>query len=89
MEVCYGGRLRIDAVAALPTTGAIAVNTGGRITLNIAGTYGGASQSLTFNPNQTINPSLDILSGAAVIWQGTFVLSADTRIEANGAVPEA
>ncbi len=80
-----GGRLRVDAVSALPTTGAIAVNTGGRITLNVAGTYGGASQSLTFNPNQTANPSLDILSGAAVVWQGTTAINAETRIEASGA----
>ncbi|TAD85692.1 MAG: hypothetical protein EAY75_10680, partial [Bacteroidetes bacterium] len=80
-----GGRLRVDAVSALPTTGDIAVNTGGRITLNIAGTYGGVAQSLTFNPNQTTRPSLDILSDAAVIWQGTVALSASTRIEAVGA----
>jgi len=79
-----GGRLRIDAVAALPTTGTVAVSTGGRITLNLAGTYGGAAQALTFNPNQTTNPSLDILSGAAVTWQGTVALNADTRVEANG-----
>jgi len=80
-----GGRLRIDAVNSLPTTGTIAINTGGRMTLNIAGTFGGVSQALTFNPNQTTNPSLDILSGAAVNWQGTVAINADTRIEANGA----
>lgn len=79
-----GGRLRIDAVAALPTTGTVAVNNGGRLTLNIAGTYGGLTQALTFDPNQTTNPSLDTLSGAAVTWQGTVAINADTRIEANG-----
>ena len=80
-----GGRLRIDSLASLPTTGTIAITTGGRITLNFPGTYGGVSQSMTFNPNQITNPSLDILSGAAVIWQGTITISAATRIEANGA----
>lgn len=80
-----GGRLRIDVVAALPTTGTVAISTGGRLTLNIAGTFGGVAQALTFNPNQTTNPSLDILSGAAVAWQGTVAINADTRIEANGA----
>jgi autotransporter-associated beta strand protein len=80
-----GGRLRIDAVAALPTTGNIAISNGGRMTLNIAGTFGSASQSLSFNPNQTTNPSLDISSGAAVIWQGTVSIDAATRIESNGA----
>ncbi|HQR07847.1 MAG TPA: autotransporter-associated beta strand repeat-containing protein [Gemmatales bacterium] len=79
-----GGRLRIDAVAALPTTGTVAISTGGRMTLNLAGTYGGVSQALTFNPNQTANPSLDTLSGAAVTWQGTVAINADTRIESNG-----
>lgn len=80
-----GGRLRVDAVASLPTTGTVAVSTGGRLTLNVAGTYGGASQALTFSPNQTTNPALDILGGAAVIWQGTVGINANTRIEANGA----
>ncbi len=80
-----GGKLRVDAVAALPTTGTVAVSTGGRMTLNVAGTYGGTTQALTFSPNQTANPSLDILSGAAVTWQGTVALNGDTRIEANGA----
>lgn len=80
-----GGRLRVDAVAALPTTGTVAVSTGGRLTLNVAGTYGGTTQALTFNPDQTANPSLDTLSGAAVIWQGTVAINADTRIEPSGA----
>ncbi|MBY0424320.1 MAG: hypothetical protein K2Q22_01680, partial [Cytophagales bacterium] len=80
-----GGRLRVDAVASLPTTGTVAVSTGGRITLNVAGTFGGTTQSLTFNPTQTVNPALDILSGAAVTWQGTVAINANTRIEANGA----
>jgi autotransporter-associated beta strand protein len=79
-----GGRLRVDAVAALPTTGTIAISTGGRMTLNVSGTYGSSPQALTFNPNQTANPSLDIVSGAAVIWQGTVAINADTRIESNG-----
>lgn len=80
-----GGRLRIDAVSALPTSGTVAVATGGRITLNAAGTYGGVAQSLTFNPNQTANPAFDIASNAAVTWQGTLAINADARLEANGA----
>ncbi|MFZ4545005.1 MAG: beta strand repeat-containing protein, partial [Saprospiraceae bacterium] len=80
-----GGRLRIDALAALPNTGAINISNGGRLTLNIAGTYSGAAQTLTLNPNQTTNPSLDILSGAAVNWSGPVVINANVRIEANGA----
>lgn len=79
-----GGRLRVDATTALPTTGTVAISTGGRLTLNATGTYGGTNQALTFNPNQTANPALDILSGAAVTWQGTVAINADTRIEANG-----
>jgi autotransporter-associated beta strand protein len=80
-----GGRLRIDGLNALPTTGSIAINTGGRLTLNVAGTYGTVGQVLSFNPNQTTNPSLDILNNAAVVWQGNVNLAADTRIEASGA----
>lgn len=79
-----GGRLRIDATNALPTTGTVAISTGGRLTLNVAGTYGGAGQSLNFTPNQTTTPSLDILSDSAVTWQGTVAINADSRIEANG-----
>lgn len=79
-----GGRLRVDTTASLPITGVVAVSTGGRITLFVAGTYGGTSQALTFNPNQTANPSLDTTSNTAVTWQGAVALNADTRIEANG-----
>ena len=78
------GRLRIDALGALPTTSAVAVNNGGRLLLNIAGTHGGTTQSLTFTPNQTSSPSLEILTDAAVVWQGTTAINADTRIDATG-----
>jgi autotransporter-associated beta strand protein len=78
------GRLRLDAVAALPTTGNVAVNNGGRLTFNIAGTYGTAGQTLTLTPNQTANPAIDTLSGAAVAFNGGLTLAADSRIEANG-----
>ncbi|AWI25957.1 YDG domain-containing protein [Flavobacterium pallidum] len=78
------GRMRIDAVNSLPTTGTVTINTAGSLRFNAAGTYGGASQALVFNPNQTTTPSLDINTGA-VIWQGTVSLSADTRIEPSGA----
>ena len=78
------GRLRIETVGALPTTSAVAVNNGGRLLFNIAGTHGGTTQSLTFNPNQTANPSLEILTDAAVVWQGTTAINADTRIDATG-----
>jgi hypothetical protein len=80
-----GGRHRVDGAVSLPINWPVAVNTGGRITLNLVGTYGAVAQSLTFNSTQTTNPSLDILSGAAVTWVGTVALSADTRIEATGA----
>lgn len=79
-------RLRIDATAALPTTGDIAVNSGARLRFNIGGTYGSVGQKLTFNPNQTANPALDFnTTNINVVWQGDVALSADTRIETNGA----
>ncbi|OYU80351.1 MAG: hypothetical protein CFE23_09810 [Flavobacterium sp. BFFFF1] len=75
------GRLRIDAVAALPTTGTIRINTSGVMRFNIAGTFGGATQALEFNPNQTALPSLDLGSGITTTWAGTVNFLADTRIE--------
>jgi len=78
------GNLIASSTASLPTTGTVAVSGDARLTLNAAGTYGGASQALTFNPNQTATAALDILSGADVTWQGTVALDAATRIEANG-----
>ncbi len=79
-------RLRIDATASLPTTGDLAVNSGARLRFNISGTYGSVGQKLTFNPNQTANPSLDFnTTNINVVWQGNVILSADTRIETNGA----
>jgi autotransporter-associated beta strand protein len=78
-----GGRLRVDAVTALPTTGDVSVQTSGRLTL-ASGTFGGVNQSLTLNPNQTALPSLDGATNAPSTWQGTVAINANTRIDANG-----
>jgi fibronectin-binding autotransporter adhesin len=78
------GDLSIGAVTALPTTGAVLVSNGGDLTLNTAGTFGGTSQSLTLNPNQTSSPALNILSGATAVWQGTVALNANSLIQTSG-----
>jgi fibronectin-binding autotransporter adhesin len=80
------GQLRLDAATALPTSGPIAVNDAARLTFNLAGTYGGAGQSLTLNANQTATAVMDILSDAAVTFAGNVALATGStnRVEANG-----
>lgn len=80
-----GGRLRLESTAALPTAGGVAINTGGRLTFDVNGTYGGLAQGLILNPNQTNTSSLDMSTNTVVTWQGTVAINADTRIDANGA----
>ncbi len=75
------GRLRIDATNSLPSTGTVRINTAGALRFNVTGTYGGASQALEFNPNQTANPALDLGFTGSATWQGTVNLIADARIE--------
>lgn len=79
------GRLRIDAVASLPTTGTVRINNAGVMRFNAAGTYGGVSQALEFNPSQTATPALDINFTGNATWQGTVNFLANTRIEPSGA----
>ncbi|WP_298152512.1 YDG domain-containing protein [Flavobacterium sp.] len=79
------GRLRVDALAALPTTGTVRINTAGVMRFNTAGTYGGTTQALEFNPNQTTTPSLDLGSGITTTWAGTVNFLADTRVEPSSA----
>ncbi len=79
-----GGGLRLNATTALPTTGSVTVNTGGRLTFAAGGTYGVAGQSLTLNPNQTAVAALDTTSGTAVTWAGNTALSAAGRVDVAG-----
>ena len=80
------GTLRLEAPSALPTSGAIAVNDGARLTFNLAGAYGGVGQLLTLNANQSANPVLDTLGGTAVTFAGNVALATGStnRVEANG-----
>jgi fibronectin-binding autotransporter adhesin len=83
-----GGDLRIDAVAALPTTGGITVNDGGQLRLRVAnGTFGGGSQTLTLNGNGAGGGTDDGAlrsTQAGVVYQGPVELASNSRIRANG-----
>lgn len=86
IDIAGSGRLRLGATAALPTTGDLSVSDAGRLRFAVAGTYGSSTQTLTFNPNQTATPSLDLqTSNIAVTLATKVALNADTRIESNGA----
>lgn len=78
-----GGRVRLDSTAALPTTGTINVNNGGRLAFNAAGNFGAAGQSLILNPNQTAVAALESLTGATT-WAGNTALNAASRVEVAG-----
>lgn len=76
-----GGRLRLDTTTALPTTGAINVSTGGRLAFNAAGSFGGTTQALVLNPNQSTVAALESTAGLATTWQGTVAVNAASRVE--------
>lgn len=76
-----GGRLRLDATTALSTTGTINVNTGGRLAFNAAGSFGGTTQALVLNPNQSTVAALESFGGLAATWQGTVAVNAASRVE--------
>ena len=84
-----GGELRIDAVAALPTTGAITVGNGGQLRLRVAsGTFGGVAQTLTLNgdgPGGGTNDGALRSTEPGGVFQGPVVLASNSRIRANGA----
>ena len=86
IAVAGSGKLRLGAAAALPTTGDISVSGDGRLRIAVVGTYGANTQTVTFSPNGTTNPALDLqTSNIAVTLSANVRLNANTRLESNGA----